>query len=166
MGRILCCSFLPIADGKRNRPYTFRLDDKQYKADDPIDDRKICVAIRDELEKYHMVIGWNSKLFDHSFLDARLAQVGERPFNKHLVLDMMWYAGQNSLRIGSRKLDNVAKFFKLKSQKTPIDWDDWKRAALGDKEAMDKVVVHCEADVKTLAEAYWAMLPMVKTIHR
>lgn len=165
MGRILCCSFLPIVDGKRTKPYTFRADDPEYKGEEPIDDSKLCIAIRDELEKYDMVVGWNSKLFDHPFLDARLALKDERPFRKHFVLDLMWYAGGSSLRIGSKKLDNVQKFFGLKDQKTPIGWDDWKRAALADQKAMDEVVKHCEQDVKVLAQAYWKLLPYVANIH-
>jgi len=166
MGRILCCSFLPIVDGKRTQPYTFRADNEAYKGEEVIDDSILAVAIRDELEKYDMVVGWNSKMFDHPFLDARLALKGAAPFHKHFVLDLMWYAGGSSLRIGSKKLVNVQKFFKLLQAKTEIDWDDWKRAAIVDEKAMDVVVHHCEQDVKVLKEAYWKLLPFVANIHR
>jgi uncharacterized protein YprB with RNaseH-like and TPR domain len=167
MGRTLCCSFLPILHpDKEPEPYTFRLDQAPYKAKDPIDDSKLCVAIREELEKYHLMVGWNSKLFDKPFLNARLMKVGERPIESPWHLDLMYYARGISMRIGSSKLVNVQKFLGLEEEKTDIEWDEWNRAALYDKDAMDAVALHCEMDVMVLAEAYWRMLPLVRNIHR
>lgn len=166
MGRILCGSFYRIVDGQATKPYTFRLDDKKYMGRSRIDDNKLAVAIRDELERYNMVIGWNSKLFDAPFLNARLAKSGERPFHPQFHLDLMYYAGGCSMRIGSKKLENVQKFFALQDSKTQITWDNWNLAAGGDKAALDEVVHHCEQDVKVLAQAYWKMLPSVCNLHR
>ena len=166
MGRILCGSFYRIVDGKVTKPYTMRLDDKRYTGRSRIDDNKLAVAIRDELEQYNMVIGWNSKLFDAPFLNARLAKAGERPFHPQFHLDLMYYAGGCSMRIGSKKLVNVQKFFNLSDAKTEISWDHWNLAAGGDKSALDEVVHHCEMDVKVLSEAYWKMLPAVCNLHR
>lgn len=166
MGRILCGSFYRIVDGHQTKPYTFRLDDKRYSGRSRIDDNRLAVAIRDELEKYNMVIGWNSKLFDAPFLNARLAKVGSRPFHPQFHLDLMYYAGGCSMRIGSKKLENVQKFFALSDAKTQITWDNWNLAAGGDRQALDKVVHHCEQDVKVLAQAYWKMLPAVANLHR
>lgn len=162
MGRILCASFVTL----EGEPYTFRADRKPWKSADPIDDSKLCLAIREELETYNMVVGWNSKLHDVPLLNARLAKYGERRVRPQFHLDLMWYAGGSSMKIGSKKLDNVAKYFCLPSQKTPISWDDWQRAGAGDKKAMEEVVTHCEFDVKVLREAYEHLLPYVANIHR
>jgi uncharacterized protein YprB with RNaseH-like and TPR domain len=163
MGRILCASFVSL-EGK---PYTFRSDLAPWKSKDVIDDSKLCVAIRDELEKANLIVGWNSKLHDIPLLNARLAKAGERPYHcQNFHLDAMWYAGGSSMKIGSRKLDNVAKFFSLSEQKTDITWDDWARAGSGDKKAMKMVVTHCEGDVKVLRETYHHLLPYVKNLHR
>ncbi len=163
MGRILCASFVSL-EGK---PYTFRSDLSPWKAKDVIDDSKLCVAIRDELEKANLIVGWNSKLHDIPLLNARLSKAGERPYHcKNFHLDAMWYAGGSSQKIGSRKLDNVAKFYSLSDQKTDITWDDWSRAGSGDVKAMKMVVAHCEADVKVLRGAYWHLLPFVMNLHR
>lgn len=164
MGQTLACSFTPICPA--GKTYSFRGDTAPYKDKDPISDRSLVVAIRDELEKYNCIVGWNSKLFDLAFLNARLLYYGERPCRPQFHLDMMYYARGSSTRIGSSKLDNVQKFFKLKDEKTPIAWDEWKRAARSDKLAMDKVIKHCEQDTKCTAQAYWALLPMVSNIHR
>lgn len=166
MGRIFCCSFVPIVPGVVSVPYTYNLFDSKYKGRSKIDDGKLCVAIRDELETYNMIVGWNSKLFDLPLLNARLAKIGERPCRIQFHGDMMWYAGGSSMRIGSRKLVNVQKFFKLGEEKTDIEWEQWQAVAAGDKKAMKTIIHHCEQDVKVLAEAYWKLLPYVSTLHR
>jgi uncharacterized protein YprB with RNaseH-like and TPR domain len=168
MGRILCASFMPIynAPGMKATPYTFRADDKKYKRKDLLNDRALCEAIRDELEHYHLIVTWNGKLFDVPFLNARLAKFDSRRYEPTLHADMMWYAAGNSNRIGSRKLDNVQKFFGFPEKKTEITWEDWQRANALVREGMDRVVEHCEADVRVLEAAYWKLLPAVKNIHR
>lgn len=168
MGRVLCCSFQEIVPTgyEADPPMTYRADEMPWKDEDPISDREIVLAIRDELQKYNCIVGWNSKMFDLPFLNARLAQYGEAPLKPQLHLDLMYYARGISLRIGSSKLDNVQRFFRTSTPKTPITWEDWQRASLGDSIAMDQVVEHCEADVKVLSEVYWRLLPMVATVHR
>lgn len=162
MGRILCCSFKPL-DGE---VYTFRGDEKPYKGRSRIDDSRLVVAIREELEKYDLVVGHNSRLFDHPMLNARLAKAGQRPFKPHFIMDTRWYLNSSSMRIGSAKLENAQKFFDLGEAKTPISWEQWQLASMGDKAAMDEVVHHCEQDVKVLEELYHHVLPYVATLHR
>jgi len=163
MGRLLCASFV----GLEGEPHTFRLDTPPYKSKDVIDDSRLAVAIRDELEKANLIVGWNSKLHDVPLLNARLSKAGERPYHcQNFHLDAMWYAGGSSQKIGSRKLDNVAKFYGLADQKTELSWETWQRAGAKDKKAMDEVVAHCEADVKVLRGAYWHLLPFVMNLHR
>lgn len=170
MGRILCASFawMETKDGTTEVgvPFTFRADQKPWRGKRMIDDSSLCVAVRDQLEQANVIVGWNSKLHDVPLLNARLAKAGQRAFNPHMHLDLMWYAGGSSMKIGSRKLDNVAKYFELPAQKTAISWDEWQSAGAGDREAMDTVVEHCEADVVVLGQAYAHLLPYVKNLHR
>ena len=166
MGRLLCCSFQTIVDGHPTKPYTFRADRAPWKGKRLIDDSRLAVAIRNELEKYHMIVGWNSKLFDAPFLNARLLKAHERPLRPQLHLDLMWYAGGSSNRIGSKKLINVQKFLGLTEAKTQISWEDWQEAGTGEPQAFKQVVTHCEQDVKVLAQAYWRLLPSVANVHR
>jgi uncharacterized protein YprB with RNaseH-like and TPR domain len=175
-GRILCCSFGPADDICDANPdpmlkgsdcvYTLRGDDKKFKSRSKLDDGKLAVAIRDELERYDLIIGWNCRLFDIPFLNSRLSKVDERPLRPHFVLDLMWYAGGSSQRIGSRKLVNVQKYYKLPVEKTEIDWDTWREAAMMEKDAMDIVVQHCEADIEVTRELYPRLLPFVGALHR
>lgn len=150
-GRVLCASF---ADGT-SEPYTFRSDRKKWGGKNLIDDGPLCVAIRDELESADMIVGWNSILHDVPLVNARLAKIGERPVRlgeKHGTwhLDLMWYSGGQSMKIGGRRMDLVAKYFGTEDQKTPLDPETWQLAGAGDKKAMDLVVEHCEADVEVL----------------
>src|SRR2546426_11904636 len=153
MGRILCGSFYKIVDGHASKPYTLRLDDRCYSGRSRIDDNKLAVAIRDELEKYNMIVGWNSRLFDAAFLNARLAKAGERPLHPQFHLDLMYYAGGCSMRIGSKKLLNVQKFFNLPDAKTEIGWGNLNLAAGRGKSAADEGGDHCEREVKEVAQA-------------
>ena len=77
-------------------------------------------------------------------------------------LDLMYYAGGASMKIGGRKLDTVAKFFDCDTQKTPLDGQTWQLAATGDQAAMKEVVTHCEHDVIVLAEVFPHLAPHVK----
>ena len=172
MGRVLCASFQRIIDldflndipaKYHPAPYTLRLDDKRfYNPDDPSDDSKLVVAIRDELSKYNTVVSWNGKMFDNRFLNAKLAEYKEAPLSTQFHYDPMWTV-RNSLRIGSSKLVNVQKFLNLTESKTDITWKEWQRALSGSKDAMDVVAYHCEQDVKVLVEAYWRLIGHTRT---
>lgn len=174
MGTLLCCAFQEVVPegfyrnhrGVPPAPYLFKLERGQKDKYDPNPDRTLAVRIRDELEKYNIIVGWNSKMFDAPFLNARLLSFGERPLQPQFHLDLMYYAGGVSNRIGSRKLVNVQKFLKLEDAKTQIEWDVWKAAGLGDPKAMKEVAHHCEMDVKVLGQAYWHLLPYVARLHR
>lgn len=162
MGRVLCCSFCEL-DGAA---WTMRADSSKFKGESLIDDGKLVQAIRDEWEKYDLLVVHNGRLFDIPFLNARLAKSGERPFQPHFILDTLYYLNSSSMRIGSAKLVNAQKFFQLGEAKTEIDWATWQLAAAGDRAALDSVVEHCEADVRVLRELYWHVLPYVRNLHR
>lgn len=164
-GRILCSSFVEL-DGE---PYTFRGDVRPYKGRSKIDDSKLVKATRDELESADIVVGWNSILHDQPLLNARLALAGERPLRlgeKHGTwhLDLMYYSGGQTMKVGGRRLDTVAKFFKAENQKTPLDGEIWQLAATGDSEATDQVAEHCEYDVLVLRDLWPHLAPGVKKI--
>lgn len=166
MGRIVTSAFLEWDADSNKEAYVFRCDDTKFRGRSKIDDGKLALATRDELEKYDLICGHNIRNFDIPFLNARLAKAGHRPLNKHFIIDTMYYVGGISMRIGSRKLVNVQKFFNLGEAKTEIDWECWQEAALGEKDAMEEVVVHNIQDVKVLRELYPIILPLVANIHR
>lgn len=165
IGRILCCSFKEVLPDGSGKVWTFRGDDKRFRnSKDIVDDGALAIAIRDELEKYDVIIGHNSKLFDKKFLQARLMKAGAHPKRSQWHLDTMWIIRSN-MRVSS-KLDNIQKFLGLPDEKTPISWDDWMRGGAFDKKSMDVIVQHCEQDVRVLEETYWKVLPFARNLQR
>lgn len=163
-GRLLCASFV---DANSDNVLTVRKDEKPYRGRTKVDDAKLAVAIRDELEESDIVVGWNSILHDIPLVNARLAHAGERLIRlgeKHGIVhvDLMYYSGGQTMKIGRRSLDFVSKFFGTETAKTPLDGDTWQLAAAGDKPAMDAVVEHCEADILVLKELWPKLAPGVK----
>jgi uncharacterized protein YprB with RNaseH-like and TPR domain len=167
VGRILCSGFKPIVPpeyGKRDS-YIFRGDQKPFlNRKDFADDSKLAIATRDELEKFDIVVAHNGILFDRKFLNARLLKCGERPLRAIFFVDTMWIV-RSHMRTSS-KLDNLQQYLGLPDEKTKITWDDWQRAMSGDKKAMDVIVEHNQQDVIVLEEAYWRLLPAMRTLSR
>lgn len=157
VGRILCASFKPL--GKE--PYTFSALDRRFKKPDVFDDGELAKAIRDELEKFDIIVGWNSKEFDAKFLNSRLMRAGERTKRAQYHIDGMW--SWRSKSSAWSKLDSVQKFLYTEGErKTEIEWEKWMQCLGWDRTlreaAMDTIVAHCEADVRVLEEVYRIMV--------
>lgn len=165
MGLLLCGSFQPIVPPEYDTLDAYTLFDAEKYTKNANPDGDLAVALRDEIEKYDMIVTWNGKMFDIPFLNARLLKHHERPVRVKFHFDAMYQAGYSANRIGSKKLVNVQKFLDCTEAKTEIDWDVWKLAIMGDDEALAQVIEHCEQDVKVLAEVYWRLLPYLKNLH-
>jgi uncharacterized protein YprB with RNaseH-like and TPR domain len=163
-GCILCASFCPITDEATiGEAYTLT---RNVRPKDPMDDGSLAKKIKAEIEKYNLIVGWNSKLFDIPFLNSRLLNAGLTSCYPQMHLDVMWYASGSSARLASRKLDNVSKFFKTKTRKYEVQNDVLQAARYGDEKALAEVIKHCEADVQITSEVYWRLLPGIRNIHR
>jgi uncharacterized protein YprB with RNaseH-like and TPR domain len=174
-GRILCASFVEWPSGE---VCTLRGDrgkkpeDKDWKflpGTGVADDSRLVEAIRDELETADVILSWNGILHDIPLLNARLQVAGKREYRgkqwpKGSHLDLMYYASGQSLKIGGKRLETVAKFFQLPNQKTPLDGATWQKAGVGDREAMDLVCEHCEADALVLRDTFPILAPHVKKL--
>lgn len=172
IGRILCASFIPISgDDGGSEPYTLSATGRGFKKADVYDDSMLAVAIRNELEKYDIIVGHNSKMFDLKFLNARLLRVGERTKVAQYHIDTMWsWRSKSSAWSG---LDAIQKFmFAEGVSKTEIAWEQWMRALGWDKTmrdaAMATIVEHCEQDVLVLAEVFNRLVDanVIRTIKR
>jgi uncharacterized protein YprB with RNaseH-like and TPR domain len=149
-GRILCGCVRPLHTGKTTTLSCEKFNG--YKLH-PWNDKLLCEAIRDELEKYDIIVSWYGKLFDVKFLQARLAihESGELTKIKHVDL---FYQAKMKLKLSSNRLDNVARILHLKEQKTRLDPEVWVRATAGSIADLQYVKKHCEADVEVLHGVY------------
>jgi uncharacterized protein YprB with RNaseH-like and TPR domain len=161
-GRILCGSFTPVG-GTVAETYGSKVGLLGNKM---ADDAKTILDIKNKLEDSWVWVSWNGKLFDIPFLNARLLIHGYKPVEKRLHIDLMYYARGQFMRIHSSRLDAVAQTFKIKSQKTLLVPDIWVKATLGDREAMNYVVEHCEHDVFALSEIFPILKPFIANIHK
>lgn len=181
MGTILCCSFQQIMPPQRfvnpdgsldwhsavqPQTYTLQVDPDTQDQFDPNPDRDLVSRIAAEIEAYDLVVGWNSVMFDMSFINARRLFFRDPPVHVKFHKDLMWMVGQSQNRIGGKRLATVQQYLGIEEQKTSLDWEIWKRAGKGDPEALKEVVRHCEIDVRVLAEAYWRLMPYVRNLHR
>jgi len=162
-GRILCASVADMFGNVR----TFRIDEAPYARERRRDDVALAVALRDYLEQFDVILGWYSKMFDVPYLNTRLLIGNERPLRADIMhVDAIWKAKKGSMALHSARLDALAKTFRLDVQKTGLDPEIWNDAADGDKEAMDYVVEHCEADVLVLRKVFHVLKPLIKIVHR
>lgn len=153
-GRLLCCSFLDL-DSKE--PEVFRVDQAPHKGRRHTDDAKLAAAIRDRLHSADIVVDWYGSQYDKRFVNARLAKHGLPPLrltkeNGTMQIDAMYASA--AMKIGSKRLDNVSKFFASPHRKTDLDGDVWVEAGAGDRAAMDLVVEHNVADVEVLKDLW------------
>jgi len=162
-GHLLCCSFCD----EFGNVETYRLDDPRFAGRNLVDDGRLAAAIRDRLEQADVVVGHNFRLYDRPFINARLVRAGERPIRQdQKYIDTLFLAGGQNLRLGSRRLETIAKFLRLPNQKTPLDGETWQLAGVGVKEAMDLVVNHCEHDVLVERDVFAYLRVFVSVIHR
>lgn len=129
-------------------------------------DAVVSEAIRNALEGYTIIAGWNSRLYDQPVLNARLARHGLRPVNPQMHVDLMYYASGQFMRIGRRSLQHVSEVFRSPHSKTPLDEVIWDRADHGDTEAYDLIVEHNVADVLVTRDVYAHLQPFIRNMHR
>lgn len=131
-----------------------------------IDDHAIAVAIRDYLETFPIIAGWNSKLFDVPVLNGRLRRWRERPLAAQMHVDLMYYATGQFMRIGRKSLESVSKFFESPNSKTPLSPHLWDLADHGDMAAYDLIIEHNIADVRVTRDQWQNLSPFIRQMHR
>jgi uncharacterized protein YprB with RNaseH-like and TPR domain len=154
-GQMLCASVKPMGGETK----VFRIDDYDGAHGE---DTKLAMALRDELNKYHIVIGYNSLRYDLPFLNSRLIEYHEpivSPLVRHI--DVLIVA-RHRLRLHSNRLDALLDHLHSEHKKTPLTPHLWRRAAAGSKDALEEIVEHNICDVVALEEAFNTLLPFIE----
>ena len=154
-----------IVDGFGNLEI-FRLDDPKYKGTSWTDDSVLVKAVKESLQSYDIVVGWNSMLFDLPIINARLVAAGEDPCSPVMHVDLMYKATGSAVRVGRKSLDNVSKYFGVETKKTPLDPRIWDRADHGDKAAYELIIEHNIADVFVTRDVYGKLKRLIRNMHR
>lgn len=136
-------------------------------------DAKLAVAIRDEIEKYDIIVTWNGIMFDVPFLNNRLLAAGERILKQMWHIDVMYQARQGKSCLSSSRLDSVARWLNCPLQKTSLDLNLWMEAA--DEAAShfahgsknyDYITKHCDVDLRITEFVYDHFKPFIRQIQR
>lgn len=164
-GQLLCGCMLGY-DPRNPRGYnlqTFTLTDYKVRR---WDDRELAKKLRDALEGCDIIVSWNGKHFDIPFLNGRLAEYQLREVNSPRHEDLMFTARRHLRCMGAKdsKLDTIAKKLRLPVQKTPMEPRDWVRAIGGHRPSYDRILQHCQHDVKVLAFVWERLKHLVREI--
>ena len=162
--RLLTCAFKPmgrkaycLVNPQLTRPRGKRGSDHQ-----------MLVQIRDEMEKYDMLIwyyGAGKRRFDLPMLNSRLITYGSRIIAPRLHIDMYPIVRDN-LRLKRNRLMDVADLLHIEG-KTHIQPDDWVEAAWdGQKKAVRNIVEHNLGDVEVLEEVFLRLKGYVRVVRR
>lgn len=121
----------------------------------PLDDKKLVLAIRKKLLEFDMIVTHNGKWFDIPWLNSRLVHWGYAPLPNIPHYDTCEVAFKK-MRV-KNSLEGLGKFLGCKVKKTETDMNDWLLAGGGNEKAIRKIVVHNIHDVKLTAEVYLKM---------
>jgi hypothetical protein len=164
-GVLLCGGILPL-QGKPKVIWEGRKYD---------DDGKLAVAIRNELEKYDWLIGYNSLHYDLPLLNARLARIGERKLAPRLHTDL--YRLCKDTFISDRKnqrcsLKKICDFLGLKGAggetKGHVDFLKWLKVKMNPhaKKEFNEILSHCKDDIMVLPPLWDIIKDRVKQVRK
>jgi uncharacterized protein YprB with RNaseH-like and TPR domain len=168
-GFLLCGGIKEL--GKEGR--ILGLHEFKRPTDKLVPDRYLAASLRNALEEFDVIVGWNSKMFDVPFLNDRLLLAGEREMEKRKHIDMMYYARAGLSRFTSSKLDWQSRILAPNAeQKTALDLSLWKRAEIEARERFkhgrenyDYILSHCLMDLAVTEQVYDKLKKRVRTIH-
>jgi uncharacterized protein YprB with RNaseH-like and TPR domain len=158
-GVILCASWESSTEPGKVR--TIRQDDPKINPDWDTrrsNDREIVKYLNGLVRDHDIVVAHNGSRFDLPFLRTRAMRWRLAPLKDVKNVDPLSIAWRK-FRLRSNSLGAVADHLGIEDKKTPLDLSVWAAAMLdGCKKSMNKIVAHCEADIKVLS----AVLPHVK----
>ncbi len=174
-GFILCAGIKPL--GERGKIIEF--GDTGFGPNRYSIDKRLVVALRNEMNKYDGWITWNGLLFDIPYIDDRLTICGETSLEKRFArgLDIMWHVKMGKSTFQSARLDWASRVLKCPYTKTPLDINEWKEAeAEAIAEALSKfaagtssykyIVKHCLADLDVTEWMYERLKHRIQSVSK
>lgn len=146
--QVICCAFKEY--GKT--PYIL------IRKSTDTTDIKLCQQIKEELEKYDLLVSYYGLGYDKCFISGRLLKYHKRVLKRQLHIDCYRIAKKLfQWTLHSLRLVVICEHLGIKG-KTRVEpklWEQFKyEAAAGKRKALKEIAKHCIADVTTLEEAY------------
>ena len=128
-----------------------------------LDDKELCIAIRDELEKADWIVTFYGLGFDLKFLNSRLLFWNEKTLSPKLHTDL-YRLGKRYFNTSRRSLGVITAFLGIKG-KNHVDMTLWMEAAWnGDKVALKYIVDHNIKDVEITAKLFLRLRSLIKSV--
>lgn len=121
--------------------------------DERWDDQALAKGLRDELERFDLIVTYNGARFDIPFLNTRLKRHRLRGVRVARHKDLL-YVMRGRFRLNSNRLEVVEEFVLGQRAKTRLDPEVWRKAIMGHEESYAYVVDHCQQDVAVLARLW------------
>lgn len=161
---ILCASYeSSLAPGKIR---TIRQDEtnprwkKGIRGDDKELVKQVCALVR----QHDVVVAHNGSRFDIPMLRTRALRWGLKPLKDVKLVDPCSIAWRK-FKLRSNRLGSIADFVGIKDKKTPLDMSLWADVMLnGNARGMNKIVQHCEADIRVLRGVLDFVKPFIKVL--
>ncbi len=127
---------------------------------DHLDDSGLVKKFAEVYNTADYTCGWYSARFDLPMIRTKLLKWGEPPLAPIPHVDL-WRTARYKLKLHSNRLQVVQELLGTKHSKTPIHFDDWLRAAVGNEKALARVREHCRLDVVVLEEVFHKLRPLI-----
>lgn len=163
-GVILCASYESSKEPGKVR--TLRQDQlnpgwrKGLRGNDRELVKRICKLVRE----HDVIVAHNGSRFDIPMLRTRALRWKLRPLQEVKLVDPCTIAFRK-FKLRSNSLGRIADYVGIKDKKTPLDMSVWADVMLnGSKTGMNKIVKHCEADIRVLSGVLNFVKPFIRVL--
>lgn len=127
-------------------------------------DNIIVQRTADILAQHDVIVAHNGLFFDVPFLRTRMLKHRMARLPDIKLVDPCTIL-RKKFRLRSNSLSSIIDHLELRDKKTPLSIATWMDATLnGNRAAMDKIVKHCQQDVKALEGVFNAVKPYIKLL--
>lgn len=136
---------------------------KTFKVSRPGDDRTLAKDLRDELEKYQVIVGYYSKGYDIPMLRGRLLRHNMIDIQSILHIDM-YFQLRHKVNPARRSQAHISEWLNLEHKKLTLSPQVWNDVLANPKTELSKLVKRCEADVIELEDIYSRCRHLIRDI--
>lgn len=153
-----------IKEFGKNKYYESMITKEELNSPD-FDKRIVSDLIRD-INKFDEIITFYGTRCDIPYIRSRALYFNlDFPFYGFIKHKDVYYMVRYKLRLHRNSLDSVCRFFEI-SGKSHVEALLWRKARIGDKEALKKVLVHNRHDVKLTEKIYRKIVNYVRNTQR
>lgn len=128
------------------------------------DDKELVKQVCQLVREHDVLVAHNGTRFDIPMLRTRALRWHLKPLKEVKNVDPCSIAWRK-FKLKSNSLGRIADFVGISDRKTPLDMSVWADVMLnGDPAGMNKIVEHCEADIRVLSGILKFVKPFIKVL--